>query len=137
MTCPSPSILRPEAPAPSKQDIVYALESLGQTLKTLAYNAREPVNTLYGAMHESSFLRGEIIIAGFLRVDPRVLWPHRWAWQTPARERWLQENGEILAEWAGNSLEDVVRPNLPGAWPHLRWEIPRPRGMLWGGSDDA
>jgi lambda repressor-like predicted transcriptional regulator len=129
MTCPSPNILRLEAPAPYKQDIVRVLASLGQTLGTLAHNAGEPVNTLYGAMHGSSSLRGEIIIAEFLEIDPRVLWPDRWARWTPAREQWLLKNTEKLAEWAGKRLEDVERPSLPGAPANASWEIPRSCGL--------
>lgn len=99
----------PEARGPKRADILAAVHKKGKTLAALASAAGEPQHLLYVTMHRSSSLRGEIIIAEFLEVDPRVLWPDRWQRLTPKREVWLLKNAEKLEAWRGNRLEDVGR----------------------------
>lgn len=92
-----------------RSDILAAVRRKGRTLAALAYEAGEPPHVLYGAMHNASVLRGEIIIAEFLEIDPRVLWPVRWKKLTPQRELWLLKSADKLEAWRGNRLEDAGR----------------------------
>lgn len=98
-----------KAPSPQTSGIVAAVHRKGATLVSLATQAGVKPQVLYMSLYRPEVLSGEIIIAEFLEIDPRALWPDRWSHPTPRRELWLLKNADKLEAWRGNCLEDVGR----------------------------
>lgn len=97
--------------APHRADIVAAIHRRDKKVSAIAQDAGISPGRVLAALDHNRSVTGDIVIADFLEIDPRILWPDRWAGPkiTPKRELWLLKNAEKLALWAGNRLEDVGR----------------------------